>query len=135
LVEATDRAGADSERASASPPSTGPWRDARAARLRWGGSTTAPVEYRTSSEPDDDFAGLGELERIADQVHQHLTQPAGIAAHCSPRVGVDPRQELDALGVRTRRQQIDGVFDGAPQVEVEELERQFAGFNLGENST
>src|SRR5262249_28269718 len=37
------------------------------------------VVRRDRLDPDDDLALLGELDRVADQVQQHLPEPAGVA--------------------------------------------------------
>src|SRR6185295_2687681 len=37
----------------------------------------------------DDLASLGELDRVAKQINEHLTQPAGISAKVSKHIAID----------------------------------------------
>ena len=46
---------------------------------------------------------VGELDRVADQVHEHLAQPPRIAPHDRRHVGSDQRGQLEALGLRRAR--------------------------------
>ena len=43
-------------------------------------------------DADDDFAALGELDRVADQIDQHLPQAAGVAAQRRGHVAVHERR-------------------------------------------
>ena len=52
-------------------------------------------------------AVLGELDRVAGEIEQHLAQPRGIAADCRRQLLVDEGRDLDAFGLRARRQQLD----------------------------
>ncbi len=64
---------------------------------------------------DDDFAPLGELDRVADQVDQDLAQPAGVADQGVGHVGGDPAGQLQALGVRPQGQGLQGLVQRVAQ--------------------
>ena len=70
-------------------------------------------------------AGRRELDRVDDQVPDHLLEPIGIAQHRPRRVqgGV----ERDALRVRGGAQRVEGVLDQRRQVRRAQLEPQLAG--------
>ena len=77
-------------------------------------------------------AAQGELDGVAHQVDEHLPQPARIAAQLPRHVLQDVAGEVETLGLRLLGQQFDRAFDGRLQIEVEFLEVQLAGLDLGE---
>ena len=81
---------------------------------------------------DDDLALLGELDRVADEIEQHLPQPARIADERRRHAGLNSARKLEPLFVRARRQQPDGILDRAADVERHMFEREPARFDLGE---
>ena len=54
-----------------------------------------------------DAAGLRELDGVAGEVEQHLAQARGVADQRRRQALVDEGRDLDALGLRARRQQFD----------------------------
>ena len=75
--------------------------------------STASTLTRTTTSPS-----VGELDGVADDVQQHLAEPAGIAEHHLRHVGPDVAGELDALFRGAQRQQLGRVADGLAQVEL-----------------
>ena len=78
------------------------------------------------------LAGLGELDGVADEVGEHLTQPAGVAHQ---RVGdrlVHHRHQLEALVLGPLCEQLAHGLDRLPQVELQRLELEPPGLDLRE---
>jgi hypothetical protein len=75
---------------------------------------------------------LGELEGVAHQIEQHLLQAAGIADDLNGDVVVDEVGQLQALGVRPFRHQLQAILHRFAQLEGPVLKGQHAGFDLGE---
>ncbi len=74
----------------------------------------------------------GELDGVADQVGEHLAQPAGVADQAQRQVGGEAADQLQALGLGARREQLDDVAHRQLDVEGDRLEGQLAGLDLGE---
>ena len=87
---------------------------------------------RVAVTRDDHLALVRELDRVADQVHQHLAQPPVVAAHGGRHVVGDPRRELEPALVRARGEQVADVGDGLAHVEVDRVELELAGLDLRE---
>ena len=64
---------------------------------------------------DDHIAGLGELDGIAHQIHQHLPQPAWITDHAVRDIRPDVTRQLQLLFMRPRCKQLDRSFDGVAE--------------------
>ena len=79
-----------------------------------------------------DLALVGELDRVADQVDQHLAQPRGVAAHQRRDLGTDRRRQLEALRVRRSASRSQTPSTSLAQVEVDALELELAGLDLRE---
>jgi hypothetical protein len=92
----------------------------------------AVVAFGLPGDADDDFAALGELDRVADEVHEHLAQPARIAAQEARHFGRQVHDQLGALGLRALGEHVERALDGLRQVEVERFEGELAGLDLGE---
>ena len=84
------------------------------------------------SQRDDDVAALGELDRVADQVGQDLPQAAGVAVAAGVEPGRDVAHQLEPATVGRQPEQLDGVLDHGPDIELELLELQPSGLDLGE---
>ncbi len=97
--------------------------DAHAGDVRAGGK---PRHVR------DDAAAGRELDRVAQQVDEHLAQPRRVAAEASVEAGLDHGGEIDAGGRRLDREQLHGVLDDEPQIEVDRFERDALRFEPGE---
>ena len=83
-------------------------------------------------DPDDDLALGSELDRVGAEVHEHLTDPGGVAEEARGYVGRDVDDELDPLAVRGSRQNAAHVLDHAADVEVGLLDVEPARLHLRE---
>jgi predicted ferric reductase len=66
-----------------------------------------------------------ELDGIADQIGQHLAQPAGIAAQMQRHVRVDQAGQFQAPLLGAHRENVVHVVQRRAQIEVGLLQRQF----------
>ena len=73
---------------------------------------------------------MRELERIAQQIHEHLAYTARIANDIRRCVGSKPKDQLDALLEGGRRKQFRDVLAYLAEVEGTRFQIQFAGFNF-----
>ncbi len=81
---------------------------------------------------DANGTSRGELERIADQVHQHLTESAGVAQQMNRNFWIDRCAEFQAFRFGLRLQERDRPSQHVGQVEVENFELQFACLDFRE---
>src|SRR5262249_2449362 len=81
---------------------------------------------------DDDLAGVRKLDRVADQIDNHLPQPAGVANQMIGNIRLDVAGNLQAFGVATKSQGLDAIAEVVAQNEVDFLEIQFLRLDLGE---
>ena len=63
------------------------------------------------------LAGVGELHRVAQQVHQHLAEPGDVAAQAFGKGRIDEEGELEPLARRRLGDQVERRLDARPQVE------------------
>ena len=80
----------------------------------------------------DDFATLGELHRVADEIREDLPQTSGVASHPRREVRVRQVRELQALSVGAFGEQLEHVLHRDAELEVGLLEVELAGLYLGE---
>src|ERR1700678_4562752 len=80
----------------------------------------------------DDVAFVGELNRIADEVHDDLAQAPRIAARNERHVGADIDDEFDALHGRLQRHGGHRLVDDIARIEVHALELEAGGLDLGD---
>ena len=80
---------------------------------------------------DHHFAGLGELDRVAHQVEQHLAQAARVADDPARHIRRGVEDQLQAFFLCAQRDQVGQAVQNVIQVEVNRLDLQLAGFNLG----
>ena len=59
--------------------------------------------HRLGVDAHRDFAALGELDRVADQVDEDLAEPAGVADEIVGNARTDLVRQLERLGVSERR--------------------------------
>ena len=78
-----------------------------------------------------DFSAFGELDRIADQVGQYLTQPTGISTQKGWDVVVYAGHIFQSLFMGFQGQQIAQGFYGHPEVEVDCFKIDLAGLDFG----
>ena len=83
-------------------------------------------------QADDDFAALGELDRVAGQVDQHLLQALQVPDHHVWNGPVYFKQHLDVLGAGIGRQDAGEVAHHAVQPERLRIQRHLAGLDLGQ---
>ena len=87
---------------------------------------------RAPLETDHDLAVIGELQRVAGEVHQDLPQPSRIAAQARRQRLVDGADELELLAVGLDRQRVQDAVDDRAHVELDALEVELAGVDLRE---
>ena len=78
-----------------------------------------------------DATALGELDRVADQVGQHLAQPDRVAAYRQAHVGVDVQFQAQALALGRALHQLHHRLEHFAQVEAGDLQLQPVGLQLG----
>ena len=78
-----------------------------------------------------DAARLGELDGVAGEVEQHLTQPRSVADHLERQPVIDIGGDFEFLRLRARREQFGDVLDQRGQREGALLQIDLAGFDLG----
>ncbi len=81
---------------------------------------------------DGDGAFVGELDRVTDQIGQHLFEAQRIAQQRQRRVAIDQADQLQMLGVCSRGEDGQCVLDQITEVERDAVEHQLAGLDLGE---
>ena len=79
-----------------------------------------------------DFAIFGELDGVADQVGQDLTDAAGVAQRMGRHFRQDFADQFDVFLVGAQRHRFQGFRDEAVQVEGNVFDEQFAGLDLRE---
>jgi hypothetical protein len=91
-----------------------------------------PLALRAARDRDRDPAFVGELERVADQVEQHLPEPGRVAHADRRRVLVELEPQLEPALAGRRRQQRAHLVQEAGDREVDPLELEPAGLEAGE---
>ena len=74
----------------------------------------------------------GELDGIADQIHQHLTQTPGIAAERAGNARRDVRHERQRFALDRATDQLDDAVDDRFELEFDDLELRAARLELRE---
>ena len=87
---------------------------------------------RLGPHPDLHGALVGELQGIVHEVGEDLAQAGGIARHGQRRGGIHEQAQLHALALGLHGQHRLHVLDDGQQVEVQGLEGQLPGLDLGE---
>ena len=75
---------------------------------------------------------MSELERVADQVGEHLPDPARVPHHLPRRVRLVADDEIELLLGGAAGDHLRHLLDGDPEIERHRLDQQFAGFDLRE---
>ena len=71
-----------------------------------------------------------ELDGVAQQIGQHLPQTHIVTMHQRGRVGVPAQVQSQILLVAATAQQLDELVHQRPQIEIDRMQVQPAGFNL-----
>src|ERR1700732_4031395 len=79
-----------------------------------------------------DFAMFRELDRVADKIHDDLTEAIRIADDPVRSRGRDIASQFQPALLSAQSQRMDRPVEIVAQVERRRLEVQFAGFNFGE---
>src|SRR5580658_583983 len=85
---------------------------------------------RLSTDRQGDATALGELDRVADEIDENLSQTGGICDQCARELAVERVAEVELLFRRAQCQKIQGPLDAFPQVERMCLELQFSRFDF-----
>src|SRR2546428_14095852 len=72
----------------------------------------------------EDLSALGELDRVANEVDQHLSQPSRIAHRHARDVGQDVAHELESLLFGAKREGFHEIGKVVPDGEGNSLELQ-----------
>src|SRR5882757_6496673 len=80
----------------------------------------------------DHFTVLGELDGIADQIDEHLAQTQRITLHPSRDRRRNVDDQFQALRLRPLGEHFAGFLDHFAQIEIDLLELEPTGFDLGE---
>ena len=89
-----------------------------------------PAPVVCGVDEHDDLALLGELDRVREQVEEHLPQTGLVADDPGGCVVVDQTAELDLLLPCARRDDVERSLDAIAQVERLALELELAGLDL-----
>ena len=111
------------------------------ARLHLGRNTDAAVgdpprqHYRLAFdggvELDPDKAAGGEFDGVRNQVVEHLAEAVTVGKNAVGHAGRDQQHQIHALGLGALGKQQGDVLDRLAGREVERVELQFAGLDLG----
>ena len=93
---------------------------------------TAAILCFLGTQPYRHAAGLGELDRVANQVEQNLAQAGFIAKNLARHVGGERPGDLQPLVERLRREQFDDVLDAGSNVDGLAAKLDAAGLDLRE---
>ena len=92
----------------------------------------APRLARRELDLQQDMPALGELERVVDEVAQHLRQAHGIAGDLVRHLGCDRGREVEPLRLRALAEQRHDGVDDLGRVDGDALELELARLDLGE---
>ena len=90
------------------------------------------VLHRRGVDLQGDFALLGELDGVADEVEEDLPHARGVAVEAGEDVRVDEGDEVDLVAPRGEGEEVDDFVDAGGQGEGLLLEDDLAGLDLGE---
>ncbi len=76
------------------------------------------------------FAALGELDGVADQVDEHLPQPAGVAHQHLGHVRRNRVGQLEVLLVGPHAERFERIAQAVVEVEIDGVDVEPAGFDL-----
>ena len=96
------------------------------------GNFKAQHRVGNRNHPQHHLALMGELDRVVQQIGQHLAQTPGVTAHMGKQPGLHQPQQPEPLAVGGFRQHLQGVRHHIAHIEVVHFKRQLARFDLGE---
>ena len=79
---------------------------------------------------DEDLTVLGEFDRIADQVNQHLPQPGRVAGQTVRHLLGDEIDEFNALAGAALAEQVGDFGDQLARIELDHCQIETTGFDL-----
>ncbi len=109
--------------------------DRRDALRRDAGAGVAHLDddaVRLGRHDDADAADLGELDGVAGEVDQHLSEAVAVADDPARHAGGHEGGDLDALALRFRGQELDDALDEGVQIERRGDDVDAPGLDLGE---
>lgn len=92
----------------------------------------APVDFVYHVHGYKDLAAFGELEGVADEVHEDLAQAGGVGAQFAGGAFGDIVEQVDAFAGGLVGEEIKGGLDAVGEVEGLFFEFELTGLNLGE---
>ena len=69
---------------------------------------------------------IGEFHRIAQQIHQHLSEPRHIAHDGHWHIGLDKVQQFDTFVADTGSNEVEGFLDAVDELEGEAFDIHFS---------
>src|SRR5688572_10467327 len=87
-----------------------------ALRSRSAGSEELGANDRLAGDADEDFARMGKLDGVADEVDQNLAQAGDIADNLGWSLGVNVAGEIEIFLRGLRGQKVEGFLDATAQV-------------------
>src|SRR5215472_3862452 len=93
---------------------------------------TVRQRFRVGLHPQHHFSPFGELDGVAQQVKQHLSQAKRVADEIERHIGGDLRHQLEALFVRLDSGYLQASLDHIRQVEFDAADFHTTGFDLRE---
>ena len=82
--------------------------------------------------PDRHRAPTRELHRVSHQIDQNLPQASGVAPHLRRYLGAYQTDQFQAFLLGFDREQLGRILQRRRQVEIHNLQLQFARLDLGE---
>jgi hypothetical protein len=88
--------------------------------------------FADAGDGDDDFAWEVNLTALPTRLLTIWRRRPGIAPQMQRHFGPDEGGQFEALAVGLRGEQVHGVVDDFAQIEVDDVEVELAGLDLGE---
>jgi hypothetical protein len=92
----------------------------------------SPAAAADRADLDDDPAGLGEPERVADEVEQHLPERPGTTPEAVRGVRVEPQPQVEALRRRGVEEEVADCRQQVVEVERDVVDREAPRLQPGE---
>ena len=82
-------------------------------------------------DPERHLAALRKLDRVAQQIHQHLAQTRRVAGHPGRHIRMDERHQFELLGIGADGHQFRRLIHEVLKVEGRRFQLQIARFDFG----